>query len=300
MADDAFHKKLLDSLHDGVYFVDRDRVITYWNSGAEAISGYRNQEVLGHRCGDGILMHVDDTGRQLCGDGCPLAATMGDGQPREAEVLLHHQDGHRVPVRIRADAIREASGAIVGAVEVFDENQERLAARERIAELERVALLDPLTQLGNRHYAEMQLHAKLGELDRFSRPFGVLFFDVDAFKRVNDQVGHDAGDRVIRMVGRTAQAGIRAFDHLSRWGGDEFLALVSFANEEHLGRVAEKIRALVAASSLVAGGRPLSVTVSIGATLARRDDTAETLVDRADRLMYVSKGQGGGRVTLEP
>jgi diguanylate cyclase (GGDEF)-like protein len=225
---------------------------------------------------------------------------MSDGQPREVEVFLHHQDGHRVPVRVRADAIRDVTGAIVGAVEVFAENQERLAARERIAELERIALLDPLTQLGNRRYAELQLHAKLGELDRFGRPFGVLFFDIDGFKRVNDEGGHETGDRVIRMVGRTAQAGIRAFDHLSRWGGDEFLALVAYVSEDQLRRVAEKIRVLVAASSIVVADRRLQVAVSIGATLARPGETAEALVARVDRLMYLSKGQGGGRVTFEP
>jgi diguanylate cyclase (GGDEF)-like protein/PAS domain S-box-containing protein len=298
--DDGFHRRLLDNLHDGVYFVDRERVITYWNRGAEAISGYRGEEVVGHRCGDGILMHVDDSGRLLCGTECPLVATMSDGRSREVEVLLHHQDGHRVPVRVRADPIRDAAGAIVGAVEVFDENQERVVARERIAELERIALLDPLTQLGNRRYAEMQLHAKLGEMDRFGRAFGVLFFDIDDFKRVNDRAGHPTGDRVIRMVARTAQAGIRAFDHLSRWGGDEFLALVSYVNGEQLQRVGEKIRALVAASSLVAAGQPLQVTVSIGATLAGAGERAEDLVARADQLMYASKTAGGGRVTFEP
>jgi diguanylate cyclase (GGDEF)-like protein/PAS domain S-box-containing protein len=299
--DSSFYQRLLDSLHDGVYVVDRDRVIQYWSQGAEEISGYPRDVVIGRRCGDeGLLMHVDDSGQVLCGTGCPLAATIRDGESREVEAFLHHEDGHRVPVRIRADPIRDESGAIVGAVEIFDENRRRQLDRERISELERLALLDPLTELGNRRYAELQLHSKLGELERFARPFGVLFFDVDQFKRFNDEHGHETGDRVLRIVGRTALASVRAFDSLSRWAGDEFLGLIAYVSPEQLARVGDKIRALVGSSSLTAQSGTLRVTLSVGATMARPDDSAETLVARADRMMYASKTAGGNRLTLDP
>jgi diguanylate cyclase (GGDEF)-like protein/PAS domain S-box-containing protein len=296
-----FHAQLLDSLHDGVYVVDRNRVITYWNLGAEAISGHKRAAVMGRRCGDpDLLMHVDQNGRVLCGAGCPLAATMEDGAPREVEALLQHHDGHRVPVRIRAKPLLDAQGAVIGAVEVFDEDLQGQRDRERIAELERMALLDSLTELGNRRYAESQLHAKLGELDRFGRTFGVLFFDVDHFKQVNDRHGHEAGDRVLRAVARTARASVRSFDSLSRWGGDEFLGLVSYVDAEQLARVGAKICRLAASSRLGVRGDDLRVTLSMGAVLARPDESAEGLVARADRLMYASKAAGGNRVTVDP
>jgi diguanylate cyclase (GGDEF)-like protein len=224
---------------------------------------------------------------------------MQDGQPREVTAFLHHGDGHRVPVRVRASPIRDAAGEIVGAVEVFDDDRRRLSDRERIGELERVALLDPLTRLGNRRYGEMQLHSKLGELGRFGRPFGALFFDVDRFKPINDRHGHEVGDRILMMVGHTAQVSIRAFDHLCRWGGDEFLALIAEVEHEALARVAEKIRALVEASSLELDGRTIRATLSIGAVRARPDDSTDSLVARADRLMYDSKAAGGNRATVE-
>jgi diguanylate cyclase (GGDEF)-like protein/PAS domain S-box-containing protein len=297
--DNDFHRQLLDNLSDGVYFVDRDRKINYWNKGAEGITGYQAEDVKGRRCGDGLLMHVGEDGQSLCGDHCPLTQTMSDGQPRQVEAFLHHADGHRVPVRIRATPMRDAQGRIVGAVEVFDENQMRLDDHARIAELERVALLDPLTELGNRRYAEMMLHAKLGERDRFGRSFGVLFFDIDFFKHINDEHGHETGDRILRMVSRTALGSIRAFDSLSRWGGDEFIAVIAYVGPEQLRRVAEKIRALAAASSLARNQQALHVTLSIGATLAHGDDSIDTLVARADGLMYQAKSAGGNSVATE-
>jgi diguanylate cyclase (GGDEF)-like protein len=296
--DDLF-KKVLDDIPDGVYLVDRERAITYWNKGAEAITGFRNQQVVGNWCGNGLLVHVDAAGRPLCGDGCPLSATIEDGQPREIEAFLHHERGHRVSVRIRANPIRDEAGEIIGAVEIFDENRDRVADRERLAELERMALLDPLTQLGNRAYAEMQLNASLAEHDRYGTPFGLLFFDVDQFKRVNDQSGHPAGDQVLRMVARTAANSLRPFDVLSRWGGDEFVAVIARVDPLQLTRVAEKVRALIAVSRLDLPDKRLEVTVSIGAAVGRANDTPSTLVARADRLMYASKQAGGDRVTLE-
>ena len=114
-----FYQDLLDQISDGVYFVTRDRRITYWNGGAERITGFIAEEVLGDSCSEGMLCHIDDTGRLLCLHGCPLAAVMTDGKPREALVYLHHKDGHRVPVPVRGSALRNRAGAIVGSVEAF-------------------------------------------------------------------------------------------------------------------------------------------------------------------------------------
>jgi PAS domain S-box-containing protein len=86
-----FHRSLLDQLSDGVYFVDRQRRITYWNRGAERLTGYAAHEVVGRRCKDGILMHCDDRGEVLCGARCPLLDAMRDERPRECHVFLHHR-----------------------------------------------------------------------------------------------------------------------------------------------------------------------------------------------------------------
>jgi PAS domain S-box-containing protein len=117
-----FYRELLDYLTDGIYFTDKERRIAYWNKGAEALAGYSSQEVIGKCCKDNLLMHVDALGRELCLHGCPLDATIQDGKPREAEVFLHHKNGHRVPIRVRIAAMRNDAGEIVGAVEAFSDN----------------------------------------------------------------------------------------------------------------------------------------------------------------------------------
>ncbi len=291
-------EQILDSLHEGVYLVDTDRRITYWSKGAERLTGYAAGEVLGSHCGDGILIHVNDRGESLCGGMCPLAAAMADGKPCEAEIYFHHKDGHRVPSLMRVAPIRDSAGGIVGGVETFSDNSWRVEATRRIEQLRGLALLDELTRLPNRRHIEMAATSRLGELKRYGWPLGVVFIDIDHFKRVNDSHGHDAGDAVLKTVARTLLESSRGFDILGRWGGEEFLGLIQNVDEDRLGAVSERLRALVAASSVRHDDAEITVTVSIGATLARTDDTPEGLVKRVDSFMYESKRTGRDRVTL--
>jgi diguanylate cyclase (GGDEF)-like protein/PAS domain S-box-containing protein len=299
MAGNDFHRILLDNLYDGVYFTDLQRTITYWNKGAERISGFPGDEVVGQRCMDKVLMHVDEEGNVLCNTACPLAKTLADGCLRECQVYLHHKDGHRVPVLTRVAPIRDPEGTIVGAVEIFSDNTEMLVARQKADHLRKLALSDDLTGVGNRRYLEMALESRLDELRRYGWDFGILFVDVDHFKRVNDTYGHEAGDAVLRMVARTLAHNLRASDTVARWGGEEFVVLVLHADLDGLEQTASRLRALVERSSLGRGNASIHVTVSIGGTLARDGDSLASLVARADRLMYRSKSVGRNCITLD-
>lgn len=296
--DEPLFKEILETVADGVYFVDRDRRILSWNRGAERITGFSREEVVSTSCFVNKLRHVDGEGAELCSGLCPLAGSMKDGAPRRGQVFLHHKLGHRVPVEISVLPLRDAGGAIVGAVEVF-RDASSVDDASTIEDLRRMAYLDPLTELGNRRYAEISLDSRLHELARYGRPLGVLFIDLDRFKAINDRHGHATGDDVLRMVARTLRHAARASDFLGRWGGEEFLALLPNATEEDLAATAERFRVLVERSALRLPSGLVEVTASFGATLARPHDTQETVVQRADALMYEAKRGGRNRVVVE-
>jgi diguanylate cyclase (GGDEF)-like protein/PAS domain S-box-containing protein len=295
----AFYRDILDHLYDGVYFVDEYRTITYWNKGAERITGYSAESVVGKRCVDSVLQHVDEAGRRLCGRRCPLLRTMHDGNPREDHIFLHHVDGHRIPVLVRAAPMLDEAGRVVGAVETFSDNSSLVNALKRIHELDDVAFRDPLTNVGNRRFADLKLDSSLVEFRGHGLHHGVLFADIDLFKTVNDVYGHVSGDRVLTAVGRTMQANLRTTDIVARWGGEEFVAIVFNVDQARLAALAENIRVLVSRSTVVVDDAQINVTVSIGATLMRPEDDRESLVSRADALMYRSKQEGRNRVTIE-
>ncbi len=287
--DQNFYKDLLDALADGVYFVDLDRNVTFWNKAAERLTGFRAQEVVGKSCADEVLRHVDAHGTQLCLKGCPLAKTLRDGEVREAEVFLHHKQGHRIPVRIRSSPMRDDDGTIIGAVEIFSDNTKQVDVLNEIEALRKEVLRDELTGIGNRRFAEMTLQRYDLTLKDCNGCFAVIFVDLDHFKQVNDSWGHEAGDKLLRMVARTLTNGLRALDVACRWGGEEFVILLPNVTRQAVVVLAERLRMLIENSWLDYKGEQLRVTASLGCAVAREGESTASVVSRADRLMYKSK-----------
>lgn len=296
--DNNLYKHLLEILCDGVYFVDCTRKILYWNKGAEKITGYMSSEVVGKRCVDTVLNHVDTCGIKFYTTACPLFETIRDYRPREVEVYIQHKKGHRIPVFVRTAPLLDSNEHITGAVEIFSDNTPKLLINQRIKDLEKMALLDPLTELANRRYIEMSIQSKLDELCRYGRSFGIFFMDIDHFKKINDAYGHSVGDKVLKMVTKTLLHSVRTSDIVGRWGGEEFIAITPNVDKERLHFISKKLHALVGHSSFPIGSDIIQVTISIGATIAQPDDTVNTLLERSDKLMYCSKISGRNRTSI--
>lgn len=296
----SFQWEILDNLFEGVYFVDRNRVITYWSSSTTELTGYDAKDVVGRTCCENIINYVDKWGHSLCDAGrCPAQQSMDDGEIRQMPVSYRHREGHMTPAWARFIPVRDGQGNICGVMEAFQDISPIEREREKARLLEKMALMDPVTRIANRMGATARLEARLNEFKRYGWPFGVLFCDVDKFKLVNDTYGHETGDLVLRAVAKTISANVRSSDFVSRWGGDEFLVILQNTNEENLIRIAEKVRRLMAQCRVSAesnGSRAtVSVTASIGATLALSDDTMDSLLKRADELMYRDKKAGASR-----
>ena len=248
--ENQFHKSLVDNLYDGVYYVNADRRITYWNKGAERITGHPSHNVIGRLCNDNVLPILTDDGQApFCMDGCPLLATITDGEPREAEVRERHADGYRVPVLVRTSPIRDEQGNIIGAVEVFSNNQSLFKMKRRVNELEQDVFRDPLTGVNNRKLLENQDQLRAPGISPVPIPFGVLFLDIDHFKAINDSHGHLMGDIVLQNTARNLVVHLRSTDICGRWGGEEFVAILYNVNLKGLSRIAEKLRAMIANST---------------------------------------------------
>ena len=294
------YKLILDNFYDGIYLTDRDRKILYWNKAAERITGYPADQVLLSSCMDNILMHVDDEGTLLCKNLCPLAKTIEDGNLRNAIVYLHHADGHRVPVSVHISPLINETGEIIGAVESFRDQTSQLAAFASMAELQAAALIDPLTEVGNRRFTEATLQKMLARKRDEAVPFGVIFSDLDEFKIVNDTYGHLVGDRVLKMVAKTLVNNLKSQDFVGRWGGDEMIMILDNISSDRLAHIANKLRALVASAYLVIDNQRLQITVSMGASSAVNNDNIQSLIERVDRALYCSKTNGRNRVHIFP
>lgn len=183
------------------------------------------------------------------------------------------------------------------------ENLER-AVSERTRELqeansrlERLAVTDGLTGVFNHRRFQEQLHSELLRTERHKRPMGVLMVDVDFFKKVNDSMGHPAGDELLRRLAAVLSTDLRSTDMIARYGGEEFAVLLPETTKSEAMQVAERMRAAVEDRINTGTPWPNKVTVSIGvATFPEDGANAEDVLTAADQAMYVAKRQGRNRV----
>ncbi len=292
-------KQILDNLFDGVYCLDTNKQVTFWNRSAELITGYTSSEAIANMHCTNMLAHIDQNGENLCESQCPVSLTLQDGLTRELNVFFRHKKGYRVPVSIRIFPLWAEDGSIAGVVEAFVDNSPHETLFRELEQLKDKANIDQLTGMFTRRYGEIILNAKLAEHQLGGRCMAVLFADIDRFKTVNDTYGHPIGDFVLKTISKTLSSAIREGDYVIRWGGEELLiVLTGTFTSALLDRIANKLRMLVQQTPISVTGYSLEVTISIGATLATSAHTLETLVNRADTLMYQSKHAGRNRVTI--
>lgn len=293
-------KRIVDNLHEGVRVVDLASLrTTYWNKGAEMITGFSKADIIGRSCAESVPFHFNEEGVRICNP-CPFLESVRKGASCERLVYAKHRKGELVPLQTCVEPVKDDRGNVIGAVEIFMDISWKFAALGRIEELNRLSLLDPLTLTGNRRFAEMVISAKLEELKRYGIAFGVLFIDIDDFKAVNDRFGHHHGDELLRMVSSSMMRGLRVFDSLCRWGGDEFIGIVTnIHHPDQMVNLCKRLCFLAERCVLNAGGGTAHPTISIGATIAKYNDSVEDLLSRADKFMYQSKLAGKNQFHIQ-
>lgn len=297
--DDDFWKTVLDNLHDGVFFVDRERRISYWNKGAEQITGFSGKEMVGSLCWKSVQEHMDGAaimwGQELGAESDPTKEL--ELYHRE-EISFLHREGHRIPLITRTAVIRDFRFEITGAVILFSDNRAIVEAHERIDRLETMALLDTLTQLGNRKFAEAQIQRCLDEFYRYGWPFGLVFVCVDDFERLRETEGERVADRAIKILARTIEGNVRSSDILCRWDADQLSLILLNMTPDNIVPTATKLLTLAESSAVKTSTGPRNLTVSIGATLASEVDNLNSLVSRAQAMMEQSTKEGGNLVSV--
>jgi two-component system cell cycle response regulator len=164
--------------------------------------------------------------------------------------------------------------------------------------LQRLAALDPLTNIYNRRFGLARLHEEFGRAVRNTSPIGVLMFDIDHFKNVNDTYGHLTGDRVLISVAKAARSVMREGDILVRYGGEEFLAIMPAASKANAKEMGERMRRIIEDTTISDGDQVIQVTVSVGTTSYPELDVAgeQELIKSADTALYSAKESGRNRV----
>ena len=282
---------LYDSAPCGYYSLDRDMRLLRMNVTARGWLGYQWEELQGRPLTD--LLTAES--KVLFAECFPKF--LQAGHIEDVELTLVRKDGSSFPVSINASAVKDADGTfIMTRSTVFD-----ITERKRLeAQLKQLARTDPLTGLGNRRDFEEQAEREWQRRQRHDWPMAVLMLDIDHFKRINDQHGHDAGDAVLRQVARGCEAHLRNVDLLSRIGGEEFAVILPETPVDRALEVAHRLcHSLASLQVPLPDGHRVTFTVSIGLAMCdSADANLEATLKRADVALYEAKAGGRNQVRL--
>jgi diguanylate cyclase (GGDEF)-like protein/PAS domain S-box-containing protein len=277
--DPEIFRTILDSIQTGVYLVDRERKILFWNEGAARITGYQRHEVVGHFCHESILANCDDHGCGLCGNACPLAITIHEGRSKEAHAYFRHKAGHRIPVHVWAVPIRNQHGSIYGAAESF-EALSGGATRNRHSSLAAYGCIDEATGIANQSFTHFHLRENLATFNEYRVPFGVVSIQVHRLADFRAAYGREAVDNVLGVIADSVRVSIRPTDFLGRWADDQFLVIALNCNSSGLEKVIQRMRRIVSQAEIQWWGDALSISTIILRTSAQTGDTLDSLLGR--------------------
>ncbi len=284
---------ILNSINDGVIVINRHGHVMDINPAARSILGLAPRQRPDDRWGASFCNIATDGKTLLDRDEMPLVKALS-GQKFSDQVAVYRvPDQDDTVLSINGQGLFDGSQSVVGGVITFRDVTDIM---KRTVELEKRAQYDELTLLANRRLFIRQLEKAIGRAQRTSKPLAVLFIDLDKFKSVNDTLGHDVGDEVLRQVAGRLTKNLRIGDFSGRWGGDEFVVMLEdFGDSNNAAAAAQKL-VLVLSEKYLVGSSEVYATPSIGiAIYPESGGEAERLIKAADLAMYQAKKCGGGR-----
>ena len=274
----------LDASHDAVLITDQRGVIEYANPAFEAITGYRVTDVLGRTP---ALLRSGEHDEAFYSR---LRERLGKGQSFRATFADRHKNGHLFHADQTISPVRSPDGSRMHFISIIKDLTSRVHDEQA---LRAAASLDVLTGLLNRRGGEGLLERAYIGTRESGAPLSVILADIDHFKSINDTWGHPVGDRVLENVGGLLRARVRATDGVVRWGGEEFLVILSHCDLHAAADQAERIRERIERATQPEAGR---VTLSLGVAQLGPEETVASLIERADKALYQAKREGRNRI----
>lgn len=280
------YRELVQSANSIILKLDREGTIIFCNEFAQEFFGYSENELLGKKW----IETIAPRGGPAAEDPYPAILEEPERyEKNESESIK--KSGERVWISWTNKAVRDGEGRVAGILSVGQDVTERKRLEEEIRQM---AHHDSLTGLPNRRFFRDIANVEVARARRYGTKIALLYLDLDKFKEINDSLGHDAGDELLKQAGERLRSAIRRSDSVARMGGDEFTILVpSFGDRREVAVTAKKIIAGLSAQYTIAG-RSVHTSISVGISVCPDDgEDLNVLLGRADAAMYSVKEHGG-------
>ncbi len=291
----VFHLRMVEASKEGVIYLDRNGQILHFNSAAEELTGRHGGTLMHRRWSARSIGLLNLDGSELEPEECPLKSMRATNTPFLGEFLLRAQTGQDLPVQLRVIPVFSEGRENCGSILILKDESQQVKLERQVATLHKVATSDPLTKVANRAELNSRLPTFMESHLQSGHPGSMIICDIDFFKRINDNFGHQAGDEALVTFASLLADSAREHDLVARYGGEEFVILCEGCDNATATNRAEEMRKRVD-STPVPSLNNRNLTSSFGVTELQRGDTIESFVARADRALMMAKENGRNRV----
>lgn len=278
----TFTSHLLNYLDQGVFFINIEKNLVYWNKSAETLLGYQSAELSNHKCCQ-LTTHIGLNGESLCSEHCPITKAIQEGQPQEEDMFIVHKDGHTILAKVTTVPVYNKVGQLVGVIELISNNALKGIGQEKIKALTKAAFMDSTSELFSKQYIETRLQTMFKESPEKRESFGILYINIVGFRAINEMYGASRADRILKSVAKILSSGITHPTIIGRWHGASFIVILDTAKKSLMLLLADKLKKLISETSLQIGDQNVEITVSIGHAISQSNDSIDYLIERATK-----------------
>lgn len=292
-----FSQTLLDSLRDGVVFVDHSGQIQLWSQAVEIMTGMSASHLVGMQLAPSLLNLSDVNGITINHAQCPLQHCLQTGKKHRGEYRIVGRSGRETKIEMTFAPVKNAQNQVEGAVVLLHDSSVQMDLKRQLKDLYEFSMLDPLTQVANRAEFERVLdqYVRANHLSDFK--CSLIICDIDFFKSINDKYNHHIGDQALVSFAGLLKKFVRNQDIVARYGGEEFVILCGDCDRESAMQRAEEIRVtLTKTPQQMLDGK--CITASFGVAELRKFDSATEFFVRADTALLKAKELGRNRVVV--
>jgi diguanylate cyclase (GGDEF)-like protein len=290
-----FEQQLIDSMHDGVIFVDARLEIFMWSKGVERLTGISGTAASGRHFVPSLLDMCNTAGRRVRDEACPVARALASGAQLRQRLEILGRQGSHVAIDLHAIPVHTKDGDLLGATVVLHDAEPEASLEEKCEALHAEVTKDPMTKVANRAEFDRMQALFMEAHQQAGLPCSLIMADIDHFKHINDNYGHQAGDEAIIALANLLKSMCRSGDLVARYGGEEFAVLCADCGLADAAVRAEQLRRKVAETTFSSLGTK-HITASFGVAQLQPGDTPESLLRRADLGLLTAKERGRNQV----
>ncbi|MEJ5166239.1 MAG: diguanylate cyclase [Thermoanaerobaculia bacterium] len=281
-------KNLIENTSLGVFILNEKKEVVLWSRGAKKITGFSFSEVLGKKMEDFTIIEIYYKKKEINFE--KFLEAYNEKEKTDSNLsYIRHKEKYRFPIEIQLLKVSDEKSGRIFFCGIFKIHDLVVYTKKLINSLKKRANQDFLTKLPNRRFLEFIINKKIQEFKRFSTNFGIILFDINNFKEINDNFGHSTGDNVLREFSKTIKLNLRECDIFGRWGGDEFIAIILMVKKSQLKKISDNFIKIIGKKLFNEKKGGFYIAVSAGFTLVQKEDDLGCLIDRADKNMYRKK-----------